>query len=59
MRYLDVEGVGRVSRIGLGTWQFGSREWGYGDAYAGGAALFFLRPVPAPTFYTRVTRPSG
>jgi len=24
----------RVSRIGLGTWQFGSREWGYGEAYA-------------------------
>src|SRR5258705_4292293 len=38
MRYLDVEGVGRVSRIGLGTWQFGSREWGYGDRYASGAA---------------------
>ena len=31
------EGVGTnkpVSRIGLGTWQFGSREWGYGDAYS-------------------------
>jgi aryl-alcohol dehydrogenase-like predicted oxidoreductase len=38
MKYLDVEGVGRVSRIGLGTWQFGSREWGYGDSYATGAA---------------------
>ena len=38
MRYLDVDGVGRVSRIGLGTWQFGSREWGYGDTYASGAA---------------------
>ena len=24
----------RVSAIGLGTWQFGSREWGYGSAYA-------------------------
>jgi aryl-alcohol dehydrogenase-like predicted oxidoreductase len=34
MRYLDVDGLGRVSRIGLGTWQFGSREWGYGEAYA-------------------------
>ena len=31
MKYLDVDGVGRVSRIGLGTWQFGSREWGYGE----------------------------
>ena len=38
MRYLDVDGIGRVSRIGLGTWQFGSREWGYGDRYASGAA---------------------
>jgi aryl-alcohol dehydrogenase-like predicted oxidoreductase len=23
-----------ISRIGLGTWQFGSREWGYGEAYS-------------------------
>ncbi|MDY6997203.1 MAG: aldo/keto reductase [Actinomycetota bacterium] len=38
MRYLEVPGVGQVSRIGLGTWQFGSKEWGYGDAYASGAA---------------------
>ncbi len=22
----------------MGTWQFGSREWGYGDRYATGAA---------------------
>lgn len=38
MKYVQVEGVGQVSRIGLGTWQFGSREWGYGDKYASGAA---------------------
>ncbi|MGH9059779.1 MAG: aldo/keto reductase [Acidimicrobiales bacterium] len=38
MKYLDVEGLGPVSRIGLGTWQFGSREWGYGDDYASGGA---------------------
>jgi aryl-alcohol dehydrogenase-like predicted oxidoreductase len=38
MKYLDVDGVGRVSRIGLGTWQFGSREWGYGDSYISGVA---------------------
>lgn len=38
MEYLDVQGLGRVSRIGLGTWQFGSPEWGYGDDYAAGAA---------------------
>lgn len=43
MKYLDVDGVGRVSRIGLGTWQFGSREWGYGDAYAVGAAGDIVR----------------
>jgi aryl-alcohol dehydrogenase-like predicted oxidoreductase len=38
MKYLEVDGVGKVSRIGLGTWQFGSREWGYGDGYAAGTA---------------------
>jgi aryl-alcohol dehydrogenase-like predicted oxidoreductase len=38
MKYVDVDGVGKVSRIGLGTWQFGSAEWGYGDNYASGAA---------------------
>jgi aryl-alcohol dehydrogenase-like predicted oxidoreductase len=43
MRYLDVDGVGRVSRIGLGTWQFGSREWGYGDSYAAGTARTIVR----------------
>ncbi len=43
MRYLDVPGVGLVSRVGLGTWQFGSREWGYGDAYAQGSAHDIVR----------------
>ena len=43
MQYLDVDGVGRVSRIGLGTWQFGSREWGYGDDYAAGPAGDIVR----------------
>jgi aryl-alcohol dehydrogenase-like predicted oxidoreductase len=38
VKHLEFDGVGRVSRIGLGTWQFGSREWGYGDQYATGAA---------------------
>jgi aryl-alcohol dehydrogenase-like predicted oxidoreductase len=33
MRYVDVAGE-RVSAIGLGTWQFGTTEWGYGPAYA-------------------------
>ncbi|MGY1696557.1 MULTISPECIES: aldo/keto reductase [unclassified Geodermatophilus] len=43
MRSLDVDGLGRVSRIGLGTWQFGSREWGYGEGYAAGAARRIVR----------------
>src|SRR6516164_5865498 len=36
MRYLMVEThpQTRLSRIGLGTWQFGSRDWGYGLSYA-------------------------
>ena len=33
MRYVDVGGA-KMSVIGLGTWQFGSREWGYGAEYA-------------------------
>ena len=43
MDYLDVDGLGPVSRIGLGTWQFGSREWGYGDGYADRAAVDIVR----------------
>jgi aryl-alcohol dehydrogenase-like predicted oxidoreductase len=35
MKYLDVVGLDKpTSRIGLGTWQFGSREWGYGEGYS-------------------------
>ena len=34
MKYLEgVASAKPISRIGLGTWQFGSREWGYGDQY--------------------------
>lgn len=33
MRFIEVGGA-RLSVIGLGTWQFGSREWGYGSEYA-------------------------
>jgi aryl-alcohol dehydrogenase-like predicted oxidoreductase len=33
MRYVEIAGV-RVSAIGVGTWQFGSKEWGYGEQYA-------------------------
>src|SRR5438552_5185115 len=37
MRYIEVNGV-RLSVIGLGTWQFGSKDWGYGESYAEGEA---------------------
>jgi aryl-alcohol dehydrogenase-like predicted oxidoreductase len=47
MKYLDVDGIGSVSRIGLGTWQFGSREWGYGDSYASGPARDIVRRARA------------
>lgn len=33
MRYVEVLGTS-LSSIGLGTWQFGSKEWGYGAEYA-------------------------
>src|SRR4051795_4859099 len=33
MRYADVPSRTPISKIGLGTWQFGSREWGYGSDY--------------------------
>jgi aryl-alcohol dehydrogenase-like predicted oxidoreductase len=33
MRFIEVNGA-RLSVIGLGTWQFGSKEWGYGQDYA-------------------------
>jgi aryl-alcohol dehydrogenase-like predicted oxidoreductase len=32
LKYVEVGGV-RLSAIGLGTWQFGSTEWGYGAEY--------------------------
>lgn len=38
MRYVEAGGA-RVSAVGLGTWQFGSREWGYGGDYASGEAV--------------------
>jgi aryl-alcohol dehydrogenase-like predicted oxidoreductase len=43
MRFVDVEGLGPVSRVGLGTWQFGSRKWGYGEADHAGAAGDIVR----------------
>jgi aryl-alcohol dehydrogenase-like predicted oxidoreductase len=43
MRYLDIDTTKKISKIGLGTWQFGSREWGYGDAYADSEAKAIVR----------------
>ena len=37
MRFVTVNNA-RVSVIGLGTWQFGSKDWGYGSDYATGEA---------------------
>ncbi len=37
MRFVTVNNA-RVSVIGLGTWQFGSKDWGYGADYATGEA---------------------
>jgi aryl-alcohol dehydrogenase-like predicted oxidoreductase len=34
-----------VSVIGLGTWQFGSREWGYGPEYEGRTAAIVQRAL--------------
>jgi aryl-alcohol dehydrogenase-like predicted oxidoreductase len=33
LRFVEAAGV-RVSAIGLGTWQFGTSDWGYGPDYA-------------------------
>ena len=43
MRYLSAQTAVPVSRIGLGTWQFGSREWGYGQRYAAREARAIVR----------------
>jgi aryl-alcohol dehydrogenase-like predicted oxidoreductase len=34
VRYLNVPSPKKISKIGLGTWQFGATEWGYGARYA-------------------------
>jgi len=34
MRYLHLTAAKKIAKIGPGTWQFGSREWGYGEPYA-------------------------
>jgi aryl-alcohol dehydrogenase-like predicted oxidoreductase len=43
VKYQSIGTTARISRIGLGTWQFGSREWGYGTSYAGQEAQAIVR----------------
>ncbi|MER7166161.1 aldo/keto reductase [Micromonospora sp. NPDC000207] len=45
MRYVQLDTPRPVSRIGLGTWQFGSREWGYGSDYERRAADIVRRAL--------------
>ncbi|MBQ1051268.1 aldo/keto reductase [Micromonospora sp. C51] len=45
MRYVRLDTPKPLSRIGLGTWQFGSREWGYGPDYERLAANIVRRAV--------------
>jgi aryl-alcohol dehydrogenase-like predicted oxidoreductase len=43
MRYLSLATTKQISRIGLGTWQFGADAWGYGPAYANHEAALIVR----------------
>jgi aryl-alcohol dehydrogenase-like predicted oxidoreductase len=43
VRYLDIDTGKKISKIGLGTWQFGSPEWGYGEPYAEQEAYAIVR----------------
>ena len=43
MRYLDAGTATRISRIGLGTWQFSRQPWGYGRPYADQEARAIVR----------------
>ena len=43
MRYLDISTAKQISKIGLGTHQFGSPEWDYGERYATQEARAIVR----------------
>jgi aryl-alcohol dehydrogenase-like predicted oxidoreductase len=45
MRFLDIDTAPKISKIGLGTWQFGTREWGYGDEYTAQAKEIVGRAI--------------
>ncbi|MHB8332254.1 MAG: aldo/keto reductase [Candidatus Dormibacteria bacterium] len=42
MRYLELDGS-KLSRIGLGCWQFGEQGWGYGQQYGPQDSIDILR----------------
>jgi aryl-alcohol dehydrogenase-like predicted oxidoreductase len=44
MRTVEVNGV-RISRIGVGCWQFGSSDWGYGNGYESTAVTIVHRAL--------------
>ena len=43
MKYVDIKAPKPISKIGLGTWQFGASEWGYGEPYAEREATAIVR----------------
>lgn len=43
MRFIALDTPKPLSKIGLGTWQFGSREWGYGREFEQQAAQIVRR----------------
>src|SRR6476659_371997 len=43
MRYLSIDSGKPISKIGLGTWQFGSPQWNYGARYAATDARAIVR----------------
>ncbi|MGB6772621.1 MAG: aldo/keto reductase [Candidatus Dormiibacterota bacterium] len=42
MRYLDLDGR-RLSVLGLGCWQFGEKQWGYGTEYSHAESLAVMQ----------------
>ena len=45
VRYLSVDTTKRISKIGLGTVQFGSTAWGYGESYDNRESYAIVRRV--------------
>jgi aryl-alcohol dehydrogenase-like predicted oxidoreductase len=43
MRYLHIDTPTKISKIGLGTWQFGAKEWGYSQQYDDQVAYSIVR----------------